>query len=329
MRILSILTESKTNISDVDLIKNMEFWKLLNYILLISLAAFVILGVLLIGENFENSNLSEKINQTYQKEILPKSSEELALVLNKINNTNSDEEKIKIISNYVQTDFVWSLHNSSFKPEDKFNFILERLFFKDFHDHHIYIDQYGHRVIRSGEFANNPYVIAYYKAGSCGEHATLAQYLTNLSGFESRIVEDPSGYHAWIEIAKGNEWYFYDPTFNTNNNPIGSWFAPTASRMNNTVIASAARVFCGNEDITHHYPPYGSLTIHGIKEKDQISLSWVEDQKYSYLIPTNSSEISLNLTTKKYQMEVNRDSFNKFSMNIEIEANETTIIDIS
>jgi hypothetical protein len=145
-----------------------------------------------------------------------------------------------------------------------------------------------------------------------------------MSGIEARRVGDPSGYHGWLEVRVGDEWYFYDPTFSAPLNATQSWFAPTRLRNNNSVIADAACVFAGNEDITHHYPPYGELNITGIGPFDRLSINWERNgNQYYYLLDGSDSTVRLNMTPKKYRLTANRLSVFSYEQEFDIKDGET------
>jgi len=150
--------------------------------------------------------------------------------------------------------------------------------------------------------------ISYYKAGACGEHSALAYFLANESDMTVRKVGDPSGYHVWLEVLSDGEWYFYDPTFNISQYEVSDWFNKRSFRWNNSVIRNAARIFYEKEDITHYYPPYGSVNITGIAFTDSVYIKWgAGNPKYSYRLNTSDvNTISINLTPKQYSLHLNR-----------------------
>jgi hypothetical protein len=61
-------------------------------------------------------------------------------------------------------------------------------------------------------FTNDPYFIAYYKAGACAESAALLNFYATRSGFKSRIVGTNAEDHQWDEIKINDEWIQVDPT---------------------------------------------------------------------------------------------------------------------
>jgi len=59
-------------------------------------------------------------------------------------------------------------------------------------------------------YFDNPYWIAYYKTGACGELATLFNYTANKSGFITQVVT--TGSHSWVEVKNDDgEWWYFDP----------------------------------------------------------------------------------------------------------------------
>jgi Ca2+/Na+ antiporter len=59
---------------------------------------------------------------------------------------------------------------------------------------------------------NDPYFVAYFKAGACAESAALLNFYATRSGFESRIVGTNAEDHQWDEIKIKDKWVQVDPT---------------------------------------------------------------------------------------------------------------------
>jgi len=66
--------------------------------------------------------------------------------------------------------------------------------------------------IRSPIFSLDPYLIAYFKTGACGESASLFNFYANKLGIESRIVGTRAEDHQWNEVKINNSWIQVDPT---------------------------------------------------------------------------------------------------------------------
>ncbi|MDP3446358.1 MAG: hypothetical protein Q8T08_26160, partial [Ignavibacteria bacterium] len=80
-------------------------------------------------------------------------------------------------------------------------------------------------------YYDNPYWIAHYKNGACGELATLFNYTASQSGFITQIVTSES--HNWVEIKmENNEWWYFDPLcykviYNEDKRNETKWFNQT------------------------------------------------------------------------------------------------------
>jgi len=265
--------------------------------------------IFLFGCLYEHYSLEKELDDIYSTTIYPEASAEIDDIVQKMSVAAEPEEKLTLLSQWIQKDFVICLHNSSFKVEDQFNYIENRILSFGYAngDHHYYSDSTGRRVIRTGKYARNPLCIAYYRAGACGEYATLAQYVGNLSDLNTRIVGDSSGYHAWVEVNLNGTWYFYDPTMSVDKGPMSPWFGPRSENIQNSVIADAARIFTTGEDITEQYPPTGTLQISGLSWVDNIDLSWTRSGKTyrSMLLPKNET-LTVQVRPKTYIVSVSR-----------------------
>jgi len=295
---------------------------LLLYTLIV--AFFAIAGMIQI------SCIDSQLSDMYDSEIFPEASQEIHGVVNRVKAAHSEEEKLNNISKYVQKGFISFLNNKSWKNDDIFRVISQNLGFHLFPEgEHYYSDPGGRRIIRDGKYANNPYFIAYYHAGACGEHAILAGFLANMSGLEVRRVSDPSRYHAWLEVKVRDKWYFYDPTIPPSLDSTKKWFAPTEFRSNSSIINNAARVVTDDgEDITHHYPPYGSLNISGIMPFDSLYISWGPNWMFRYEIDVSEPFIRINLTPREYNLHCSRCIFFTYNQNFTIEEGKTVNVNV-
>ncbi|MHB8163226.1 MAG: transglutaminase domain-containing protein [Methanoregula sp.] len=142
-------------------------------------------------------------------------------------------------------------------------------------------------------FTNNPYFVAYYKAGACGESASLFNFYAIKSGFESRMVKTPAEDHVWNEIKINNRWVQADPTiyyyaysdpknYSDYNN---LWFdTPTAySTLGWNKGYSRVVVVDTNEDLTTKYCNISKISIfcqgcNHIKIKPDIGTGFSVDQ---------------------------------------------------
>ena len=57
------------------------------------------------------------------------------------------------------------------------------------------------------------YVILFQKWGSCGEYATVTEFLLRELGFETRIAKFENIDHNWAEIKLNGSWYIVDPWY--------------------------------------------------------------------------------------------------------------------
>lgn len=155
----------------------------------------------------------------YENEIYPIGVREICSIVNKTEAIDNDTEKLEAIAEWVSANFTYILFEKEyFNPN----------YTKEYLDHPInrYLyDSYGkirpevHSPISQvfripNEYANNPYWIAYYKMGGCGELAVLFEDVANKSGYNTRAIRATltKNNHAWVEVEVHDKWYFFDPT---------------------------------------------------------------------------------------------------------------------
>lgn len=295
---------------------------LMIFLLSFLLGVTLFLVALMISAPLQLYFIEKDISKLYTNEIFPNSSYEIEQIVIQIQEQNSTIEKLSTLSVWIQDDFTWILNNPEFHRDDWINSIYQKMFGFDKGDKCYLSDLSGKKVIRTGNYSQNPFIIAYYKAGACGEHAALAQYLLNQSNFESRIVGDPSGYHAWLEIKQNETWYFYDPTIPVNVENNLKWFGPRDLRNYSPIIANAGRVVNDNFDITNEYLPYGTVNINNtIPFIDSVKITWADNPKYTYSLECGKNQ-SINLTAKSYVIVYSRAIFLKEYKNITLKSGE-------
>jgi hypothetical protein len=111
--------------------------------------------------------------------------------------------KIREIANFTENGYYQTYNNNNSSPLWSLASIWG---FK------VYDDPQKLRIRANLLFANDPYFIAYFKTGACGESAALFNFVANKSGFESRIVGTKADDHAWNEVKINNRWVQVDPT---------------------------------------------------------------------------------------------------------------------
>jgi hypothetical protein len=116
-------------------------------------------------------------------------------------------------------------------------------------------------------FYNDPYWIAYFKTGACGERAYLFNYVANQSGQVTRVVNAPGNDHAWVEIYNGTDWIYADPTFyfHYNNSPgrEKGWTGATSNLQKFWGWNLTKVVTNSNEtnELTSQYTNVGNMSI--------------------------------------------------------------------
>jgi hypothetical protein len=282
----------------------------------------LIIGIFTYG-TFEYVIFDEKFSQTYDSDIKPTAQQKISTILLAVERQEKNIDKIKTISNWTSNFFY---AGDSFTQQDGFSsYAIPTLN----PDCHYYKDKDGHWFIRRGKYANDVNIISYYESGRCGEMTKVWNYTANRSGFITREVGDPSGYHAWVEIQNDNEWFYVDPTIPPTNNLV-YWYNSTKNRNESLLISKAARVMTGNQDITHNYPPFGTIKINNIGNYDSLFFRWDDGTGKVYIEPFdvhNKTVVEINLSVRNYSILTN--SFWIFSPVTNVSISEGHTIEIT
>jgi hypothetical protein len=158
---------------------------------------------------------------------------------------------------------------------------------------------------------NDPYFVAYYKTGACGESASLFNFIANKSGFESRIVGTQAEDHQWTEIKINDRWVQVDPTiyYYYYIDPItyptykDLWFDnPKAySTLGWYGGYSTVSVFGTNEDLTAKYCNTSKLSIF-CQNCDNIKIKSDNARAFSIDQGMKNSEATFTLGKKNYSI---------------------------
>ena len=146
----------------------------------------------------------------YETEILPKGEKDIQTFVSSLPPSLNETEQFELIADWVIDNFTveqWELRNN---PE--FGYIEIVPNYEEY-----YSDPEGHiRTKFPCRYTNDPFWIAYYRTGACGELAALFAEVTNRTGTPTRVVNErnSTGWgHAWVEITRKNgELWFLDPT---------------------------------------------------------------------------------------------------------------------
>ena len=181
----------------------------------------------------------------YFVEVRPHVDKEVNSFVKQTQDIRDPQTKIKEIANFTEKDFD-EAYNRPISPA----ILGSRFFFM---------------------FTQDPYFVAYFKAGACEESASLLNFYANKSGFESRIVGTPAEDHSWDEIKIDDRWVHVDPTiyYYAYTDPKNySWYNDLW--FNNTNAYSILNWHSGyskiyvegtNEDLTPKYCNVSAISV--------------------------------------------------------------------
>jgi len=250
----------------------------------------IIYGIILL----EGMWIDNDISKIYVSEIKFIAEKKISEVVNNSLKQANEIEKARAISEWT-TKFMSP--NESFHVQDRFSNLINP------DDKHYWKTTKGRWFIRRGRYSEDVMIIAHCECGKCGEAATVWNFTANLAGIITREVKDPSGFHAWVEVSHGTEWYYVDPTVYPQNNVI-KWFNSTINRSQSPLIQKVARVVTSDgQDITDHYPPYGRLIINNVGNYNTVFARWDDGdgKKFDESYDINMKPaIEINLSPKNY-----------------------------
>jgi|GEM_PF-1184282 hypothetical protein len=175
-------------------------------------------------------------------------------------------------------------------------------------------DELRIRVLSSiiPELQNNPYWVAYFKVGGCGELATLFRELTYRVGFDSRVVGTKGEDHSWVEVKISGRWVHADPTIyylyyhsamnlDWFDNPMfydRSWF-----RISRVIVDKT------EEDITKRYTDVGLLKVNFTSPVNRLIITTMKGDRERVVLVTevNTGRTEVYLGGKVYKVTAEKD----------------------
>jgi hypothetical protein len=270
----------------------------------------------------------------YLIKIKPHGEAKIEKIVDEVSQLNNTYEKLEKIARWEVKDFLYVYKVSPDYALDILpNLTSKLLFNKSYWRHGVYISDTGPtyriRAVNS-LFSNDPYWIAYYKVGGCGELAHLFVEVCKRAGIEARVVGTKGEDHFWVEVKIDGEWKHVDPTVyywsirgNENqkryysgkwfDNPRGyegigniGWF----SKYGISRVVAIDRSGNELEDVTKRYTDVGKLIVISKIKIDRIAIfTWKGDTKTTVGIfeDVNSSTFEIELGGKDYEIVAEKD----------------------
>lgn len=238
----------------------------------------------------------------YFIEIKPHVDTETKTFVESIKNVTDPQTKIREIANFTENGYYQTYNNKNLSLFSPLSSIW---------GFQIYDDPQKLRIRANMLFANDPYFIAYFKTGACGESAVLFNFLAAKSGFESRIVGTRAEDHVWDEVKIDNRWVQADPTIyyyaytdpKNYSNYDDLWFDnPHAyTELNWYGGYSTVFVFDTNEDLSTKYCNTSELSV-VCQNCDYIKIKPDGGRAFSIDQEMHNSEGTFNLGRKNYSI---------------------------
>jgi len=236
----------------------------------------------------------------YFIEIKPHVDTEINTFVESIKNIKEPQSRIREIANFTEKGY-YQTYNVKSNPLSSLSSIW---------GFQVFDDPQKFRVQSRIIFANDPYFIAYFKTGACGESAALFNFIANKSGFESRIVGTRAEDHVWDEVKINNSWVQVDPTiyYYYYNDPVkypgyaDFWYDnPQAYSKIGWIDGGYSTVFVmdTNEDLSTKYCNTSQLSIL-CQNCDNIKIKPDNGRGFSIDQEMHNSEATFHLGNRNY-----------------------------
>lgn len=233
------------------------------FLIVVILIGTIIIGIFLgcvLCADIYNKQVDDYFSMIYESQVVDDGRSQVYDILTKVSNSYDQAEMSSNIGLIFEDIAEWETENYT-------NILVE-------------IDNCGSSSVKSigtykydangliraqaKPYRHDPFWIAHYRYGACGELAALFAYVVNQLGFETRVVRadyaDGSNNHAWVEINVNNEWFFADPTLYweiTKNNATwytDPWYGPTEDFKIFGKKVKAVVIDGTDVDVRFHYP---------------------------------------------------------------------------
>jgi hypothetical protein len=241
---------------------NSFFRKYKKYFVIIVAMIAILIGltlIVLVGEEQLARGSYEKearitdsnYSKQYEAIIKPEGAKRLNSILNTVDKIDDPREKLNTIAEWEIQNFTSYYWGAEFPEPD------------NLHRYYIYSNgktrAYTNNLGMNSPYKDDPYWMAYEKAGECEEKAALFKTVADRAGFTTQGVGYP-GLHAWVEIKNTStgEWLYFDPDCYHQylGDPLNStlWYNQTKYyRINCLNFDSSVIVDKTNEDKTKAY----------------------------------------------------------------------------
>lgn len=256
--------------------------------------------IILNQENIEDLNDLFYLNSI--NFIQDKGASNIQEIVKQIDQTSSSEKRLNSIADVIVTNFTdpyWTDSSSNlFVDKCSSNIPFNHRFIGK-NCNGFGFDKTGAIRARASNLSENPYWIAYYKTGACGELATLYANVSNQSGFVTRVVYSNDPNHAWTEIYLDGNWQYFDPDmYHTRQGNISyqdDWFN-TPNSFEDITGWKFSKIVVDNstpdgyeEDRTISYAKTGIVKIYLTKPVERIVVREVNHNSYAWTVKPNCS----------------------------------------
>lgn len=271
--------------------KNLDFGYGLLIGILIGILVGIVCGVIICSE-LNNQQTDDYFSMIYELQIVDDGHRQIQDILTNISSSYDQNGTSSNIGIIFESIAEWEANNYT-------NILVEMDNSESYQPkkigHYTYDDN-GLIRAAGGPYRQDPFWIAHYRYGACGELAALFAYTVSQLGFDARIVRadyaDGSNNHAWVEVKVNEEWWFVDPTVYwevTQNNAkwyTDPWYGPTQEFKIFGAEVKAVIVDETEEDVRFHYPD----AKHSQKIQSQTDLS-IKKPSVNFVIGSNNVHV--------------------------------------
>lgn len=162
--------------------------------------------------------------------------------------------------------------------------------------------------------SEDPYRIAYYKTGACGELAILFNKVATEADLNSRMVKTSAEDHMWNEVYLDGRWVHVDPTlyYHYSKGTLEYeklWFDHPSAYSELGWYGGYSKVFVHGTktDVSSKYINISNISVNFLEPADRIRVKPIAGNRYSFEDTIEGVQYSFDIGCKEYSITAEKD----------------------
>ena len=167
--------------------------------------------------------------------------------------------------------------------------------------------------------SEDPYRIAYYKTGACGELAILFNKVATEANLNSRMVKTSAEDHMWNEVYLDGRWVHVDPTLYYHYSKgileyEKLWFDHPSAYSELGWYGGYSKVFVHGTklDVSSKYFNISNISVNFLEPADRIRVKPIAGNRYSFEDTIEGFQYSFDIGCKEYSITAEKDVIPSF-----------------